>query len=119
MPCLDPRDHNSTSSYNPGTQARQGMTINDFEAALCGLFTAIEKWGNDTTPEGRLKMMLNKIDWKETGVKRKSVEKWWKEHKAEDAARHKREDAEKRKAELKTSALSKLSPDEREALGIK
>jgi hypothetical protein len=103
----------------PRREERHGMTIAAFEAAMCGLFTAIEKSGNDTTPEGRLKMMLEKVDWGEVGVKRKTVEIWWKKHKAEDEERRARERAARRKEELKASGLSKLTPEEKVALGIK
>lgn len=114
MPCRD--DWGDTRIVK---ETRHGMTIADFEAAMCGLLTAIEKWGNDTTPEGRVKMMLDKVDWTEAGVKRKTVEIWWKKHKEEDAARRAYEEAKKRKEELKAHALSKLTEAERIALGLK
>ncbi len=91
---------------------------NMLEAAMCGLLTAIEKWGNDTTPEGRVKQMLDKVDWTEAGVKRKTFELWWRKHKKQDEERRAREAAARRKEELKAVALSKLTAEERAALGL-
>jgi hypothetical protein len=42
---------------------------------------------------------------------------WWEEHKRMDAEREAREEAEKRATILRMVALSKLTPDERQALG--
>jgi hypothetical protein len=66
-----------------------------------------------------LPLWLSNVDWKEVGVKRRTVEAWWRKHKAEDEARRVREAAEKRKTELKAAALAKLSEEEKAALGIK
>lgn len=106
MPCRD-----WTVDEAPLERRLHGMTIEDFEATLCGLFTLFEK-------EGEIDWWTSRVDWKEAGVKRKTVETWWKKHKEEDAARRAREAAERRKEELKAHALSKLSAEERAALGI-
>ena len=109
MPCRD--------DWGPATQeTRHGMTIADFEAVLCGLFTALE--GREQIND-MLSLWLSNVDWKEVGVKRGAVEAWWKKHKAEYAARLAREAAEQYKAKLKASALAKLSEEEKAALGIK
>jgi hypothetical protein len=114
MPCRDDwNDHRTVE------ETRHGMTMSHFEAAMCGILSAVEQYGNDTTLEGRVKMLFNQVDWKEAGVKRKTVENWWVKHKEEDAARRAREAAEKHKNELKASALSKLTIEERAALGVK
>lgn len=113
MPCCDPMDWDGVDR-----SSRHGMTMDHFEAALCGIFTAVERWGNDTTQEGRLKQMLDKVDWEEAGVKRKTVEIWWKKHKKEDEERRAREEAERQKEMLRQTALSKLTFAERIALGI-
>jgi hypothetical protein len=99
----------------PSVPRSHGMSMADFEAAMCGVFTAAES-GAVT---GGLAGILDVIDWDEAGVKRKTVEKWWKEHKAADERRRAREAAEKRKAELRKIAIGKLSPEELEILGIK
>lgn len=82
------------------------------EASMCGLLTQLEK-------EGCLALWLERVDWAEAGVKRKTLEMWWKKHKKEDEARLAREAAAKRKDDLRKIAISKLSPDELEVLGIK
>jgi hypothetical protein len=81
-------------------------------ASMCGLLTQLEK-------EGVIGLWLSSVDWAEAGIKRKTLETWWKAHKREDAARLAREAAEKRKDDLRKIAIGKLSPDELEALGIK
>ena len=94
----------------PKRETRNGLSIDQLEAALCGIFTVLEKedfFG------------LNAVDWAEAGVSRKSVDAWWKRHKKEDEARRKREEAAKRKNELRKVALGKLSAEELEVLGIK
>jgi hypothetical protein len=82
------------------------------EASMCGLLTQLEK-------EGCLALWLERVDWAEAGVKRKTLEMWWKKHKKEDEARRDREAAAKRKDDLRKIAIGKLSPDELEVLGIK
>ena len=62
---------------------------------------------------------LDTVDWKECGVKRKTVEMWWRKHKEEDEARRLREEAENRKKDLRKIAIGKLTPEELEVLGIK
>ena len=82
------------------------------EASMCGILTQLEK-------EGCLALWLERVDWAEAGVKRKTLEMWWKKHKKEDEARRDREAAAKRKDDLRKIAIGKLSPDELEVLGIK
>lgn len=113
MPCRVEED------WQPAKRTSHGMTFEHFEAALCGILSAVEQYGNDTTPEGRVKMLFNQVDWNEAGVKRKTVEVWWAKHKQEDAERRVREAAEKEKENLRQWALSKLTLEERAALGIK
>lgn len=109
MPCRD------DGWDTPRREERHGMTIGAFEATLCGLFTVLER--NFT--ESSLEIVLTMVDWAKVGVKRKTVEIWWKKHKAEDEERRAREEAARRKEELKASALAKLTPEEKVALGIK
>ena len=110
MPCSD-----GGPSWGSEKETRNGLTIDQLEAALCGIFTVLEARGDgmDIDP------WLSLIDWKEAGVSRKSVEAWRKRHKKEDEARRAREAAAKRKDELRKIAIGKLSPDELEVLGIK
>ena len=106
MPCRDP------DWDIPKVTKRFGMDIHDFESVLCGIFTHLEKnWALNVT--------LDDVNWSEVGVSRGMVEAWWAGHKREDERRRKREAAEKRKAELRVAALSKLTDEEKEALGIR
>jgi len=105
MPCTD-------GGYDtPAKETRNGLTIDQLEAALCGILTVLEK-------EERI-FSIDDVDWDEAGVTRKAVEAWWKRHKKEDEARRIREEATKRKNELKKIALGKLTAEELEVLGIK
>lgn len=108
MPCR------SDGWDTPETPKRNGLDIDQFEASLCAVFTVLEAM-NDT----ELNQLLDKVDWKEAGVKRGHVEAWWTRHKREDENRRKREAAEKRKAELRKVALGKLTPEELDVLGIR
>lgn len=110
MPCRSYEDDN----YIPAPPTtRHGMTIDDFEAVLCGVFSQLLK-------EGRLKDFTTSMDWKEIGVPWYKVEGWWVKHVAEDEARRERENEAKRKQQLRESALSKLTAEERDVLlGVK
>lgn len=109
MPCRSYEDDNYVHTY-PTT--RHGMTIDDFEAVLCGVFGQLLK-------EGRLKDFTASMDWKEIGVPSYKVEGWWGKHVAEDELRRERENEATRKQQLRESALSKLTAEERVLLGIK
>lgn len=120
MPCYD----GGYQYEAPQPRKYNGLTGEQLEAALCGVMTVLEDAGKIgglgvvSVPEA-----LSRVDWKEAGITRAAVAAWWKSHKAADKARReseerKRADAE-RQAMLKASALSKLTPAERNALGIK
>jgi hypothetical protein len=111
MPCRD------GDWDEPRVIKRFEMDIHDFEAVLCGLFTEAESRGLRTGYD-ELSFLLSEVNWKEVGVPRKKVENWWAGHKREDERRRKKEAEEKRKAELKAAALSKLTDEEKQVLGI-
>jgi hypothetical protein len=107
MPCMD-------GGYEDEVRVSR-KTVSDhemLEASMCGLLTQLEK-------EGVIDLWLSSVDWAEAGVKRKTLEMWWKKHKKEDESRRAREAATKRKDDLRKIAIGKLSPDELEVLGIK
>lgn len=114
MPCYD-----AGPSYPPRPKTYHGLTADQLEAALCAVFSTIE-----TVDFEGLKVadVLNNADWKEAGVTRAAVAKWWKDHKAADKARRESEERKRaeadRQAMLKASALGKLTPAERAALGL-
>ena len=95
----------------PKKETRNGLTIGQLEAALCGILTVLEK-------EERI-FSLDDVDWDEAGVSRKAVDTWWKAHKREDKARRKREAEEARKASLRKIAIGKLTAEELEVLKIR
>lgn len=47
-----------------------------------------------------------------------ATQKWWAEHKQIDAERNAREQAKAEQQAIRTSALGKLTSDERKALGL-
>ncbi len=72
MPCYTPPP--TTEMIN----AHGYMTLGQFEAVLCGIFTAIEGDSTDVSD------CLDDLDWSEIGVDRNILEKWWENHKAKD-----------------------------------
>lgn len=101
MPCLGPTDDEMRS------QALAGLPL----AALCAPLTVIESGG-------RLSEMLASLDYQEGGFTGAELEEWWSRHKEEDATRRRKEAEERRREELRQSALQKLTPAEKQALGI-
>ena len=112
MPCRDYDD------WQPGKRTSHGMTFEHFEAAMCGILSAVEQWGNDTTEEGRVRMLFNQVDWQEAGVPRRLVEIWWHKHKEADRVRRETEAAERDRQAVREAALKKLSAEEQRALGL-
>lgn len=107
MPCMD-------GGYNDEVRvSRESVTEHKMlEASMCGLLTQLEK-------EDVLGLWLSSVDWAEAGVKRKTLEMWWKKHKKEDESRRAREAAAKRKDDLRKIAIGKLTPEELAILGIR
>lgn len=68
----------------------------DLTAALCATMTFIEA-------QGLRSAFLSNTDWTEVGLPKKSFMAIWEAHKQED---------------MKRRALEKLTPEEREALGL-
>lgn len=69
--------------------------------------------------EGLDKRNLDRIVYNAREKTSRDLADWWDEHKRADRERIKREQAEARKKQLKKSALSKLSVEEKRALGIR
>ena len=78
------------------------------EAALCAFLASNERLG----------FILNYIDYDEAGISEQELVDWWENHKKKDVIRKQREAAEKEKQDLKSVALSKLTEEERKALGL-
>ena len=109
MPCSD-------GGYNDEVRvSRDEVREHDMlEAAMCGILTVLEASASGQS----LDYLLGYVDWKEAGIKRKTLETWWKKHKKQDEERRAREAAARDKEQLKASAISKLTAEERAALGL-
>lgn len=99
MPC-------TVQEYGSGP-SREDLEI---RASWCAILTVLEN-------SGMLESVLTACDWKEAGVTKAEVLKWWAEHKEQDRKRRAWERADRKKREVKKQALAKLTPEERKALG--
>jgi hypothetical protein len=104
MPCRDGGWDDSELGWR---RAKEKIAF--LEASLCAALTALQKFS--WSP-------FDRIDYEEAGIKKEELTGWWLNHKREDAARRKKEEKEKEKQDLKVSALSKLTEEERKALGL-
>ena len=91
MPCNDGRENTYTVYVESGNQTKR----------LCAVFSVLQQ-------AGTLETTLDKVNWTEAGVSRRSTEEWWVRHQEEDLARRRRK-----------AVLNKLSPEERKILGVK
>lgn len=98
--------------------------LKEREAMLCGvlssLFTLDGYWGSSCKVDGNdmgfSSAVREQFDETESGVSWDQVQAWWLNHRAQDEARRKAEaDA---LAEKRAAALAKLTPAERELLGV-
>lgn len=85
MPCYDPRG--SSSDYLEGElSASRGelrletLKRRKIEAMLCMVLTSLQS-------SGAFQEYLESFDYKEAGVSRDELEKWWKQHQREDELR--------------------------------
>lgn len=109
MPCSD-------GGYNDEVRvSRDDVREHDMlEAAMCGILTVLESSASGQS----LDYLLSYVDWKEAGIKRKTLETWWRKHKKQDEERRAREAAALNKEQLKARAMEKLTVEERAALGL-
>ncbi len=109
MPCSD-------GGYNDEVRvSRDDVREHDMlEAAMCGILTVLEAGASGQS----LDYLLGYVDWKEAGIKRKTLETWWRKHKKQDEERRAREAAALNKEQLKARAMEKLTVEERAALGL-
>lgn len=104
MPCND-------GGYGNGYAEKQAKW---FEALACGIFTQMDKQPID----GLLNDILDNLDYQEMGINRLDVEFWWKSHKSADEKRRAEEAQKAQIEELRILGLSKLTQEERKALGL-
>jgi hypothetical protein len=109
MPCRDGGAYDSPEYQRKLDKEK----IAFLEASLCAALTAFENMKNYMSNDP-----FDWIDYEEAGIKKEELTGWWNNHLHEDAARRKKEEKEKEKQDLKVSALSKLTEEERKALGL-
>lgn len=106
MPCYDNRDDYRDIEIKE--LKKINTRLDKVAGMLCMVLTTLE----EENELGHFKELFN---YKESGITREELMAWWREHKAEDCVRREREKAE----EKKRLALAKLTPEERELLGVK
>lgn len=117
MPC---RNDWNEPNYSNALLEQERRRTEWLEAALCAVMNLREK--TELDPDD----VYVGIDYKEAGITRFELERWWADHKVKDAERRKREAAEeKKKAEQKAreqarkKLIASLTPEQRDLLGIK
>lgn len=108
MPCYDSRDHGHTTIEVD--RRVNGCTAAQLDAILCGVLDV----DRDKLKKGVLVWDL--VDWDEVGVSRATAEMWHRNHREADRKKRERQLREKTLNDLKKSALSKLTPEEINAI---
>ena len=117
MPCRDYYDDHPEQYYRDVTQPALKRQIAFAESVLCQALATIEHMDKliEELSQPKQSDFYDWINFKEAGVTKAQVVKWHKDHKFLDA-RH-REEA--RLKQVREAALAKLTPEERQVLGIK
>lgn len=103
MPCTD-----GGVPYPPSREQVLDDKCPQFLCAFLRLFPDVEVQ----------RMARLRVDWKEAGVKAAEFNEWWVMHKKRDAARQAVDAQTKQQETIKKTALSKLTNQERIALGL-
>ena len=106
MPC---RDWTVEDEWRMKGSVEKAM----LSASLCAILTLLEK-----DPDG-FALMLKKIKWKEAGVSKRELMRWWEDHKEKDVKRRERMAEQLKEIKIRKDALAKLTPEEKKILGIK
>lgn len=112
MPCRDYYDDHPEAYFRDVTEPALKKQISFAESALCAALSALERANN-----GSVNPAPSALDWMDfaaAGITQKELVQWRKTHMELDK-KHRAEEARK----LKERALAKLTPEERQALGIK
>lgn len=118
MPCYD--DRGREESYKATRELKlTNKKMEKIAAMLCMVLSTLE----EENELGHFKELFN---YKESGVSREDLMTWWREHKDADAKRRREEyeAAEKARKKVEREAerqkvLERLTPEERELLGVK
>lgn len=81
----------------------------DYVPALCARLNVLKKF-NPT--------IFDKLVWDAKSESGRALAAWWDAHQKADLARERQEKQEKERNQLREQALAKLTPAEREALGV-
>lgn len=114
MPCRDYYDDHPEAYFRDVTEPALKKQISFAESALCGALAALERVVCDGKGDFGPPDFYDKIDYAATGITKKDLVKWHKNHKMLDA-KHRAEEIEK----IRQGALAKLTLEEREVLKIK
>jgi hypothetical protein len=114
MPCRDFYDDHPEAYIKDIEVPALKKQISFAESALCQTLAALENVVMEKPGS-----FYDYIDFKEAGITKAALVEWHTEHKALDEQHRAEAKAKKEKAALKKSALAKLTPEERNALGVK
>lgn len=125
MPCRDYNDDNQRNYADEQRIAEQKLRLDIFARHLCFTCATLEKIGGKDIWE----TLKNLPVTKEHNNAAAEIEKWWTQHQKDDAAEAARIEAKRKKhekikrekedaAKKKMAALSKLTKEDRAALGL-
>jgi len=112
MPCRDYYDNHPEQYFKDVKEPALKKQIAFAESALCQTLAALASAFDDAQMQGSF---YDLIDFAEAGITKAELKKWHKEHKVLDA-KHRNEEAAKN---VRATALTKLTLEERKALGVK
>jgi hypothetical protein len=120
MPCRDYYDDHPNEYFKNVTEPALKKQVSFAESALCQTLRALEHVDNFVeTISPKRGDFYDWINFEDAGIKKADLLIWHANHKSLDE-KHRAEDlVKKEKARLKKSALAKLTPDEKIALGLK
>lgn len=119
MPCRDYYDEHPGAYYAKTIEGLQKQ-VSFAESALCAALNALEHVDSLVeTVSPKQGSFYEWINFKDAGIKQSQLVGWHLKHKEIDA-KHRAEEAEKKRiADLKASAMSKLTEDEKKVLGVR
>lgn len=116
MPCRDYYDDHPEAYFKQVTEPALKKQVSFAESALCQTLAALENMRTTlSTVTAVMGSALDYVDYAAAGITRKELEAWWRNHQKLDA-KHREEERVKN---LKKAALAKLTPEEKDALGLK
>jgi hypothetical protein len=121
MPCRDFYDDHPEEYFKKFTAPAMKKQISFAESALCQTLAALEIAHKAAAANGMNGKgdVYDRIDFEAAGITKTELVKWYKEHKALDAKHRKEAEAKRKQDNLRDTALAKLTPAERKALGVK